>query len=105
MSIRAVADARPAGVTPERLVGLWLPGDHAVALDPGMAFEVPTGAELVIRVEYKKTWQYERQAMSDQSTIGLYFADPASAGVQVVRAVSPATTDSPATFTTMEMPA
>ena len=100
MSIRAATDARPAGITPERLVGLWLPGDHAVALDPGMAFQVPAGAELIVRVEYKKTWQYERQAMSDQSTVGLYFADPASADVQVVRALSPVTTDSPAAFGT-----
>ena len=100
MSIRAATDARPAGITPERLVGLWLPGDHAVALDPGMAFQVPAGAELIVRVEYKKTWQYERQAMSDQSTVGLYFADPASADVQVVRALNPVTTDSPAAFGT-----
>jgi len=100
ISIRAAADARPAGITPERLVGLWLPGDHAVALDPGMAFQVPAGAELIVRVEYKKTWQYERQAMSDQSTVGLYFADPASADVQVVRALSPVTDDSPAAFGT-----
>jgi hypothetical protein len=100
ISIRAATDALPAGITPERLVGLWLPGDHAVALDPGMAFQVPAGAELIVRVEYRKTWQYERQAMSDQSTVGLYFADSSSADVQVVRALSPVTADSPAAFGT-----
>lgn len=90
----------PAGITPELRVGLWLPGDHAVSLDPGMGFQVPDQAELTVRIDYKKTWQYEREAMSDQSTIGLYFADPSAAGVQVVRALNPVTTDSPAAFAT-----
>lgn len=94
------SDARPAGLAPERLVALWLPGDHAVSLDPGMAFDVPDLAELIVRVDYRKTWQYERQALSDQSTIGLYFADPSAASVQVVRALNPGTTDSPTTFAT-----
>lgn len=97
---RASSDARPAGLTPERLVALWLPGDPAVSLDPGMGFDVPDLAELIVRVDYRKTWQYERQALSDQSTIGLYFADAPTADVQVVRALNPATTDSPATFAT-----
>ncbi len=92
--------AQPAGLGPERLVGLWLPGDHGVALDPGMGFQVPELAELIVRVDYRKTWQYENQSMSDQSTIGLYFADAAAADVQVVRAMAPVTTNSPATFAT-----
>ena len=100
ISIRANGDARPAGLTPERLVALWLPGDHAVSLDSGMGFQVPALAELIVRVDYKKTWQYERQAMSDQSTIGLYFADASATDVQVIRALNPATADSPATFAT-----
>ena len=100
MSIRAATEALPAGLTPERLVALWLPGDHAVALDPGMGFQVPERAELIVRIDYKKTWQYERQSMSDQSIIGLYFADASAADVQVVRALNPVTTDSPAAFAT-----
>ncbi|MGH9240797.1 MAG: c-type cytochrome [Vicinamibacterales bacterium] len=91
VSVRANTDARPAGVTPERLLALWVPGDHPVALDAGMAFPVPRAAELVVRIYYRKTWQYERQAMKDQSTIGLYFAEPASDAVQVLRAFSPDT--------------
>jgi hypothetical protein len=92
--------AQPAGISPERLVGLWLPGDHAVALDPGMGFQVPELAELIVRIDYRKTWQYERESLSDQSTIGLYFADAAATDVQVLRALAPVTADSPATFAT-----
>ena len=100
MSIRAIADARAAGINPERLVALWLPGDHPVALDPGTGFQVPAGAELIVRVDYRKTWQFERQAVADQSTIGLYFADAAAAEVQVLRATNPGTSESSAAFAT-----
>lgn len=100
MSIQAISDARAAGIAPERLVALWLPGDHPVPLDPGMGFQVPAGAELVVRVDYRKTWQFERQAVADQSTIGLYFADAEAAGVQVLRAMNPGTSEPSATFAT-----
>jgi hypothetical protein len=35
---------------------------------------LPAGAEIGLRVHYKKTWQFEGQAISDRSTVGLYFA-------------------------------
>jgi hypothetical protein len=89
ISVRAVADARGTGITPERLIALWVPGDHPVALDPGIGFQVPPTAELIVRIQYRKTWQYERKAMTDQSRIGLYFADPGAAEVQVIRAFTP----------------
>lgn len=89
VSVRAKAEARAAGITPERLVALWVPGDHPVALDAGLAFPVPSSAELVVRIHYRKTWQYERQPLTDQSTIGLYFADSPATEVQVLRAFSP----------------
>jgi hypothetical protein len=90
ISIRAVADARGAGITPERLVALWVPGDHPVALDAGIGFQVPPAAELIVRIQYRKTWQYERKTMTDQSRIGLYVADPGAAEVQVLRVFTPA---------------
>ena len=40
------------------------------------------GAELVVRVRYKKTWQYERKEMRDRSVVGLYFAKDASQPVR-----------------------
>jgi hypothetical protein len=38
-----------------------------------------------VRVNYKKTWEYERKEMKDQSSIGLYFA---AAPVAPVRAIT-----------------
>jgi len=59
----------------ERVLALWLPGDDPVALDQGLGFELPAGAELTLRVLYRKTWEYERKEMTDRSTVGIYFAD------------------------------
>jgi hypothetical protein len=64
-------DVRAAVRRPALL--LWQPGDEPMALD-GAAFRLPAGAELVVRIRYKKTWEYERKAMTDRSAVGLYFA-------------------------------
>jgi hypothetical protein len=45
-----------------------------VALPAGVGFEVPADAELVVTLRLKKTWEHEREAMSDRSTLALYFA-------------------------------
>jgi hypothetical protein len=55
------------------MLAVWVPGDEPVALD-GQSFQLPADAELTLRVHYKKTWEHERQAMTDRSSIGLYFA-------------------------------
>jgi hypothetical protein len=52
---------------------LWQPGDEPVSLE-GAAFTLPAGAELLVRIRYRKTWEYERKAMSDRGEIGLYVA-------------------------------
>ena len=62
---------------PERTLAVWVPGDTPVSLE-GSAFQLPAGAELILRVHYKKTWEHERQAMSDRSAVGLYFAPAAT---------------------------
>ena len=60
----------------ERMLSLWVPGDTAVPLvQAGLAF--PRDATLVVRVRYRKTWEYERREMTDESQIGVYFAGPA----------------------------
>lgn len=71
ISVRSEA-ASPGGA--ERLLTLWVPGDHPVAADEGVAFHLPARAELVVRVRYLKTWQYERETMTDRSRVGLYVA-------------------------------
>ena len=85
ISVRLPAETSTGLAEPERLLALWLPGDHAVALEPGIAFDVPAGATLVVRIHYRKTWQYERRQMTDRSSVGLYFAEPGSAPLQVLR--------------------
>lgn len=69
----SVKTAAPAGDV-ERLLALWVPGDTPVPMPDGAALDVPNDAELVVRVRYKKTWEHEREAMSDRSEVGLYFA-------------------------------
>jgi hypothetical protein len=68
----------------ERTVALWLPGDDPIAVDGNAAFEVPANAELLVRVRYKKTWQYERKELRDRSALALYFAKGASEPVRAI---------------------
>jgi hypothetical protein len=70
--------------TIERLVALWLPGDHPIPLDAGAAFELPAGASLIVRVRYRKTWEYENRAVSDRSSVGLYFTDGSATPVEAL---------------------
>src|SRR6185436_6346596 len=55
--------------------------DHPAALPAGTAFAVPDDAELVVTLRLKKTWEHEREAMSDRSTLALYFAAPGAVPV------------------------
>ncbi len=61
-------------LVPDRLLALWIPGHDPEPADGRTVFRLPAGAELGLRVHYKKTWQFEGQAIADRSTIGLYFA-------------------------------
>jgi hypothetical protein len=73
----------------ERLLAIWVPGQGPETLDPGTAFRLPAGAELVVRIRYRKTWMYERESLTDRSTIGLYFAAPPFATVRTLALQSP----------------
>jgi hypothetical protein len=78
------------GIAPQRTLALWLPGEDPVPLE-GAAFRLPAGAELVVRARYKKTWEYERQVMTDRSAVGLYFASgPSPSEVRSI-ALTPST--------------
>jgi hypothetical protein len=70
--------AKPTGEggspVPERVLAHWLPGHEREPIDSGTAFRLPAGAQLGVRIHYKKTWQFEGKPMSDRSTVGLYFA-------------------------------
>jgi len=82
IALRAPASAAEGT---ERMLALWLPGEDPVALDAGFGFELPASAELVVRVLYRKTWEYERKELRDRSTVGLYFATAPATGVQALR--------------------
>jgi hypothetical protein len=84
IAVRTAA-ASGAGAAPERTLALWLPGEDPIALDAGLGFELPASAELVVRVLYRKTWEYERKELRDRSTVGLYFAPASAAAVQALR--------------------
>ncbi len=78
-------DAGGTGAGMERVLALWLPGETPLALDAGRGFELPASAELVVRMLYRKTWEYERKELKDRSTIGLYFTPAPATSVQALR--------------------
>jgi hypothetical protein len=64
---------------PEQILARWLPGQDPEPVDSGVALRLPAGADIGVRIHYKKTWQFEGKAMSDRSTVGVYFAKDAAA--------------------------
>ena len=84
IAVRQPAATRNDGLAAERLLALWVPGDETVALDRGAGFRLPAGAEIVLRIRYRKTWQNEREAITDLSQVGLYFAGGSAADVQAL---------------------
>jgi hypothetical protein len=81
-----------SGAMLERTLALWLPGENPFPLDGGLGFELPPSADLVVRVLYRKTWEYERQALRDRSTIGIYFSRAPASPVTAVNLTSGAPT-------------
>jgi len=74
-AVIALKGASDAPMGPERVLARWLPGQDPEPVDrDGAAYKLPAHAELVVRVHYKKTWQFEGKPLKDMSTIGLYFA-------------------------------
>ena len=75
--VRSATLLLKSGSGAPRELGTWVPGqDQPVQLSAPL--RVPAGASLVARILYKRTWKYEGQAMTDASTIGLYFAESAT---------------------------
>jgi hypothetical protein len=71
---QVVVSIRPADGQMQT-IGTWTPRQlpAPIALKP--AVRLAPGTDLVMRIHYKKTWKFEGQALSDQSTIGLFFAN------------------------------
>jgi len=62
------------------VLAVWVPSDEAGSAPDGMAFGLPGGANLRLRIHYKKSWQDEGATKSDRSAIGLYFTDAPAPG-------------------------
>ena len=62
------------------MLALWEPGGDATAAPSGAAFKLAPGSRIHVQVHYKKHFDQEQVAVSDKSTIGLYFADPPLSG-------------------------
>ena len=73
-------------------VAVWTPGQQAV-LNVGVGYALPREADIVVRVHYKKTWITEGSEFSDQSQIGLHFADGDAANIESVLVTSPPEVD------------
>ena len=63
-----------AGFEGEQPIGVWWPGQSAVRLD-AVGYALPSGADIVARVLYKKTWITEGQAFTDQTRVGLHLTE------------------------------
>jgi hypothetical protein len=63
-----------AGMQGEHILARWLPGHDPEPLGNGVALRLPAGAQLGVRIHYKKTWQFEGKPLTDRSTVGVYFA-------------------------------
>jgi hypothetical protein len=70
----APAAGTAGGAEPERVLAHWLPGREQDPMPAGTAFRLSPGAQLTVRIHYKKTWQLEGKAMTDRSTVGIYFS-------------------------------
>jgi hypothetical protein len=72
--VKSAGDPAPGSApTPDRILARWVPGHDSQPIE-GAAFRLPAGAELGLRIHYKKTWQFEGKPLTDRSTVGVYFA-------------------------------
>lgn len=58
-----------------RLLGTWMPRQVPAVISLKPPVRVEQGSQILARMQYKKTWKYEGQPMSDLSRVGLYLAD------------------------------
>lgn len=95
---RALDDADPApgfadpgdGAFPSAPpVAIWIPGQTPVRAE-GAGYPLPAGSDIVLRVQYRKTWITEGQAFTDQSRVGLYFSDDGASAIDSLVVRSPA---------------
>lgn len=62
------------------VLALWEPGGETTAAPSGAAFRLAPGSKIHLQIHYKKHFDQEQNAVSDRSTIGLYFTEPPPSG-------------------------
>ena len=62
------------------VLALWQPGSGTIAAPSGAAFRLTPGSKIHLQIHYKKHFDQEQSAVSDKSTVGLYFTDPPPSG-------------------------
>lgn len=62
------------------VLALWEPGSDTIAAPKGTAFRLVPGSKIHLQIHYKKHFDQEQDAVSDKTTIGLYFTDPPLSG-------------------------
>jgi mono/diheme cytochrome c family protein len=62
------------------VLALWQPGTGTIPAPSGAAFRLTAGAKIHLQIHYKKHFDQEQNAVSDKSTVGLYFTDPPPSG-------------------------
>ena len=77
------------------VLGVWEPGGDATAVPSGAAFRLPSGSTIQLQIHYRKHFDQEQEAVTDRSTIGLYFTDVPTAGrpIESLAIVAPPETD------------
>jgi hypothetical protein len=58
-----------------RMLGTWFPRQIPAPISLKPAVSIAPGSQIIVSIHYKKTWKFEGEAMTDESTIGLYLAD------------------------------
>jgi hypothetical protein len=69
-------------------VGVFTPGQKSV-LNRDVGYLLPAGADIVVRIHYKKTWITEGTEFADQSQVGLHFANGGASEIQSMLVMSP----------------
>ena len=62
------------------VLALWEPGSNTTPAPAGAAFRLDPGSKIHVQIHYKKHFDQEQNAVSDRSTVGLYFTVPPPSG-------------------------
>src|SRR3984893_1479334 len=62
------------------VLALWQPGGATISAPSGAAFRLAAGSKVHLQIHYKKHFDQEQNAVSDKSTVGLYFTEPPPSG-------------------------